>query len=381
MLEELADDLAHVADRHEHRQDTEGCRHDGERNLDGAVAGRFEGRLAVLEVAVDVFDDDNGVVDKDTDRQAEAHHRHVVEGEAHGLHEEKGGDDRGGDGDGADYRRPGVLQEEEGYQHGQQAAEDQRHGDVLDVFADEAGAVAGDDDLDVGRQDVLLQPSHPRPHAVGDGDGVGAGLLLDGDHDAGNPASDSVVALFLPAVLDGGDVADPDCLQALVGDDDILDVVDVLILAEGADGNLRALLPQSAARGVYVLGVEDVEDLFVADIVRFQFAGIDVDVDLAGLRAVNADVGDVVETLQFVLDYIPGDFADLTAGPGVGRQAVIHDGLGGDVEALHRRLVDLVRQPLPDAGHLLAHVVRHHFGVGAEGELDRRLREALQCDR
>jgi hypothetical protein len=131
---------------------------------------------------------------------------------------------------------------------------------------------------------------------------------------------------------------------------------------------------------VSIFGVEDVEDLFETDVVSFKLAGVDVDVDFARLGPKDADVGNVVEPLQFIFNDVPGDFADLAAGADIGGQGEVHDGLGGDVEALDRRLVDLVGQAPPDGGDFLAHLVGHHLGVRAEGELQRGLRKAFQRD-
>jgi len=51
--------------------------------------------LAALEVLEDVLAHHHRVVDEDADDQRQRHQRHHVDGEAHHIHEEEGGDHRG----------------------------------------------------------------------------------------------------------------------------------------------------------------------------------------------------------------------------------------------------------------------------------------------
>ena len=80
------------------------------------------GPLALLEVAVDVLDDDDGVIDEHADAQGQAAEGQEVQGVAGGVEGDEGGDDGQGDGQADDEGRPPVAEEEEDEQDGQQAA-------------------------------------------------------------------------------------------------------------------------------------------------------------------------------------------------------------------------------------------------------------------
>ena len=60
------------------------------------------GASPVGDIALDVLDDDDGVVDHDADRQHQAEQRQIVEREAERRHQEEGADQRHRDGDQAE---------------------------------------------------------------------------------------------------------------------------------------------------------------------------------------------------------------------------------------------------------------------------------------
>ena len=82
---------------------------------------------ALGHVALDVLDDDDGVVDDDADRQHEAEQRQVVEREAERRHQEERADERHRDGDDGNDGRAPCLQE----QHDDEHDEDDRLEDRL----------------------------------------------------------------------------------------------------------------------------------------------------------------------------------------------------------------------------------------------------------
>jgi hypothetical protein len=76
LLEELAGDAGHEGDRHEHRRQRQRRGDHRRADLVGGVAGRVQRRLAHAQVAHDVLDLDDGVVDQDAD-----HHRQGEQGD------------------------------------------------------------------------------------------------------------------------------------------------------------------------------------------------------------------------------------------------------------------------------------------------------------
>ncbi len=77
---------------------------DGEADLARAFDGRLDGLHAVLDVAVDVFQHDDGVVDDEADGEHHGEQRQRVDAEAEGEHQREGRDQRDRDGDDRDQR-------------------------------------------------------------------------------------------------------------------------------------------------------------------------------------------------------------------------------------------------------------------------------------
>ena len=92
--EQAADDVAHEEQRNQHRHQREGERDDGEGDLLGALERRLERRLARLDVAGDVLDDHDRVVDHEARGDHQRHQRQVVDREAGEVHEGEGADER-----------------------------------------------------------------------------------------------------------------------------------------------------------------------------------------------------------------------------------------------------------------------------------------------
>ena len=92
--EHAADDAAHQQHRNEHRDQRERDRDDGKADLARALQRRLERPHAVLDVADDVFQHDDGVVDHEADRQRQRQQRHVVDGIVERVHHRAGAEQR-----------------------------------------------------------------------------------------------------------------------------------------------------------------------------------------------------------------------------------------------------------------------------------------------
>ena len=77
--EQAADDAAHQQQRDQHRDQRDTDRHDGEADFLGAPEGRRHRRFAFLDIARDVLEHHDGVVDDESDRDGERHQRQIVE--------------------------------------------------------------------------------------------------------------------------------------------------------------------------------------------------------------------------------------------------------------------------------------------------------------
>src|SRR5580704_10395608 len=78
-VEQAADDAAHQQQRNEHRDQRNADRYDGEADLARALDRRLQRRGAGLEMAKDVFHDDDRVIDHETDGDRQRHQRKIVQ--------------------------------------------------------------------------------------------------------------------------------------------------------------------------------------------------------------------------------------------------------------------------------------------------------------
>ena len=130
-LEPLAADAGHEADRHEHREDRERRRRDGEADLVGALARRRVVVFPHLDVSHDVLAHHDRVVDQNADRQREAEQRHRLELEPERPHGDEARQHRDRQREAGDDRRSPRVEEEEHDEHREERALEQRLLDVV----------------------------------------------------------------------------------------------------------------------------------------------------------------------------------------------------------------------------------------------------------
>ena len=107
--------------------------------------GCLRGRHAVAHVALDVFDDDDRVVDDDADRQYQGEQGQVVERYAQGREDRERPDQGDRDRDHRNDGRSPALQEDEYDAHHQKDRHENRFDDLVDRLGDEDRRVIDDD--------------------------------------------------------------------------------------------------------------------------------------------------------------------------------------------------------------------------------------------
>jgi hypothetical protein len=219
LLVELAGDPGNEGGRHENRRQDDG---DGD-HRPGHLLHRPERRVlrrhAVLDVVLDGFDDDDRVIDHETDRQHQAEQRQGVDREAEHREEHEGADQRHRHRQQRNQRRPPALQEDEDDDHHQHQRFDQRVLDLLDPFGDRQRRVERDDVVEVGRE-TLLELLHQLLGAIGGREGVGARHQVERDQRRRLAVEPALLAVGLRAEFDAGDVADANDRAVGVGAQD-----------------------------------------------------------------------------------------------------------------------------------------------------------------
>ena len=208
-------------------------RHQDQRDAEdrpGQVVHRPGRRLAagdpLLDVSRDAFDDDDRVVDDDSDRQHEGEQCREIDRKAEGRHGGEGADERHRHGGRRNEHRAPVLQEDENDDQHQNGRLDQRAINFVDRGPHEIRRVVGDA-VDEALREALGELVHFRFHLVGDRNRVGVRQERDGDAGGRSAVEIERLAVGLGAELGVANVADSGDLSAVRRidlDDDILEL-------------------------------------------------------------------------------------------------------------------------------------------------------------
>ena len=236
---ELAGQTADERHRHEHRAQHQRDGDDRAADLAHRRLGGLAWRQAFGDVALDVLDHHDGIVDDDADGQHQAEQRQRVDGEAEGQQHREGADDRDRHGDQRNDRGAPGLQEQDDHQHDQRDGFEQGVHHRLDRLAHEHRRVV-DDPVVHALREILLELLHGLAHRRR----TARARWRPGAWKIGM-ASDGLVveqaahAVGLRAELDARDVAQAHDLAVVAGLDD--DVAELLLVGEAARGVERDL--------------------------------------------------------------------------------------------------------------------------------------------
>ena len=180
LAEQRAGEARDEADRRIDRRQRDGHGDDRHGDLARARQRRLERLHALLDVAVDVLDHDDGVVDDEADGQHQRQQRQQVDGIAERQQREHHADQRQRNGDDRDQRRAQVAEEQEDHHDDDQRRLQQRLLHLLDRGVDELGGVVGDGGLHAGRQ-LPLDVREGLAHVADDGQRIGGRRREDAD--------------------------------------------------------------------------------------------------------------------------------------------------------------------------------------------------------
>ncbi len=314
---ELALDAGDQRRRDEHGREDEGDGEQGSADLVHGLVCRLPRRETLAQVALDVLDHDDRVVDHDADRQHQPEQRQVVQAEAQGRHDGEGADQRDRDRDDRDDRRAPSLQEQD------DDDDDQRHGledgldDLVDRLLDELGRVV-DDVVVEARREPLPELLHGALDLGRGRQRVGAGQLEDAQGRGGAVVEIGVAQIVLGAELDAGDVADARDPAVGIGlDDDVLELAHVLEPAQRLDAELEGAgvghrqLIEAARRHLDVLALDRVDHVGRGEIELGHPLRVEPDAHRVVARAEHLDVADAVQAGQHVLDLQRGVVGDV----------------------------------------------------------------------
>ena len=312
LAEQPADHIGHEQQRDQYGNQRQGQRDQGEADLPGALERGVERRLALLQMAGDVLQHDDGVVDHETGGDGQRHQRQVVDGETGQVHHTEGADQRQRHDDRRDDGRRQLAQEQEGHHHHQGNGQQQFVLHIAHRSADGLRAVGEHLDLDAGRQ-ALGQVRQQGLDAVDHIDDVGTRLTLHVDQYRLVAVGPGGQAFVLGAVDDLGDILQAQRGAVLVAEDQLAVFLDRFQLVVGVElGNPRG--PVEVALGlVDVAGRDQAAHVGQAQAIGRQRLRVDADThrralpagqghqaDTAGLRELlrQAGIDQVVDLRQ-----------------------------------------------------------------------------------
>ncbi len=145
--EQASHDTAHQQQRNEHRHQRDADRQDGEADFARALESGVERLHPLFDMAVDVLQHHDRVIDHETDGDGQRHQRQIVQAETRDIHQPRRTDEGQGHRNARDNRRPDVAQEHEDHQNHQDHGDHQGAVHVGDGGSNRGGAI--DDGIDL----------------------------------------------------------------------------------------------------------------------------------------------------------------------------------------------------------------------------------------
>ena len=227
-----------IGDRHENRAEHQrNCDQRAADLVHGLVRGLL-GRHAEVEIAFDILDDDDRVVDDNADGEHQSEKRQRVEGEAQELHHQKAADEGHRNRHHRNHRGAPCLQEENDHHDNEQDRFEKRVDDLIDGLLNEFGRIVDDRIIDAGRK-LPLQLDHGGLDQLGGREGVGAGLLKDDDGRRGVFVEIGVDRIILRADLHARHVPQPHLPIGVRAQHDVGELLGLRQAAERAHGKLE----------------------------------------------------------------------------------------------------------------------------------------------
>ena len=306
MQVELARDARNEGGRHEDGDEHERNRQNGRSDLvHGAVRGHG-GIIAEADVALDILDHHDRVVDDDADRQHKAEEGQHVEREAESIKHGERADQRHRDRDDRDDRHaPGLQEDDDDDDHQHDGLED-RLVDLVDRLGDELGRVV-DDVIGQARREILREFGDSRLDLGGGCKRVGARPLEDAERDGLLAVEIGIGDVVLGAELDARYVLQRD-QAAVLGrlDDDVAEVARIVETALRGHGVLKGRAgvvgrrADRAARHLHVLLAQRLDDVARGHAERRQLFRIEPDAQRIFALAENDQVADTVKAQKHI---------------------------------------------------------------------------------
>ena len=342
------------SDRQVDRRQGDGHGDDRPDQFAGADQGRLHGGFPSADVALDVFQHDDGVVDHEADREDDRQQGEEVHGEPECLHQEDAADQGQRDRHHRDQNRAEGADEEENDDHDDEQRVAERLEHLPDGVRDVVGGVVRHAGLESARQ-AAPDRFHLRPHPLDHVEGVGVRERPDPHEGRGLPGKVDFGVVILRPERHVGDVAQPDDGPVPLAHHQAPELADRAEIGVGGEVDLDEFPLAPAERGQEVVGGQGLTHLRRADVERRHPVGLEPDAHGEGAGAEDVGPLHALEGGKARLDDAHEIVGDLVLLQDVGAEAQIRRG-----EPAVGRL-DVDDRDLRLRGEVPAHLV--HLGA------------------
>ena len=295
-------DTAGEADGQEDSRGGQGGGQNGGGDFLGAFHAGSHAVVTVGSIAVDVFQNHDGVIHDHTHTHGDAAQTHHVHSQIAHIHQDKGGQGADGHGDCNGQSGAPAAQEQEHHDTCQQHAGQNAADGGIDSQVDKVRSQIGDAVMDVS---VLgSQLFHLSGNGLSRGVFIGTGLLGDLQNDAVFAVHLGDCVRFHGFQIDIGHFAQTDCTAGGQGDDHVGNIVNALEFGVRTDGQGPVAVVQVAAGEQQVLCSHVLDDVAVGKTISCRAGGIHIHGDLLCDAAADRDGSDAVDALQCGNDHI-----------------------------------------------------------------------------
>ena len=321
----------HQNQRQKYDDGGEGGHHDGEADLAGADDGGLRGVGALLPEAIDIFDDDDGVIHDHADGEEEAHHGGHVERPAGKKQDDDRTEERERNGERKDRGHARRAQEQVDDERGEDAAPKAGLGEVVDGLLHLHSLVEENIEINALELREFWQLEERGADLAANALDVAGGIASNLDADGGLAVDAVDIFAARRAEAHEGDVAETEA--ALVVDDDGGDVFEGVKAAHRADVDFATAVDHVAAGDGEVLVAQRAEHGAHVDPMATETVVEEFDLHLADRSAVDVDVAHAFDALERRLDEIFQTVSRVVDGGRDGRDDVHHGRVGLRVAA------------------------------------------------
>ena len=309
---------AHEDQRHENREQAERDGQHGKSHLARAFQRGRDRAHPVLDMAGDILDYHDRVIDHEAGRDGQRHQREIVEQEARQIHHPQRPRERGQHRRRRNSRRPPALQEQADHHHHQQRRDQQRDLDLVERGADGDGPVGHHFQRNVGGQQ-RAQAGDLRLQRIDRGDDIGIGLPGDQHLDRALAVEQPHGARVFRAIEHLGHVRQPHRRAIAPGHHQRGEVAGLQrgLVRIDLPGHAVALAVDPldrAARAVRAGRLQGGADVFQPDPGAGQLERIDLDPHARQRGAAEFDIADPLHLQQLLLDDVRDRIVDLRRG-------------------------------------------------------------------